>query len=77
MLAVPRMVENLACGRILSASQLTFTWELPNMLQDDVLEYQVNVKGLRHRAGTRVQFSVIGFTTKMRVAAINRGLSKY
>ena len=72
------MVENIACGRSLSASELTFTWESPGSLQDNVLEYQVEVKGLHHSAGTRdvVQFSVAGLTTKMRVATINQGLSK-
>ena len=72
------MVENIACGRSLSASELTFTWESPGSPQDNLLEYQIEVKGLHHSAGTRdvVQFSVAGFTTKMRVANINKGLSE-
>lgn len=74
----PGTVENLACGRSLSVSELTFTWESPNMLQNDVLEYQVQVKELRHRIGTRdvVQFNIANFNTEMRVANINQGLSK-
>ena len=72
------MVENIACGRSLSASELSFTWESPGSPQDNLLEYQIEVKGLHHSASTRnvVQFSVAGFTTKMRVATITQGLSK-
>ena len=79
MYTVPGMVENLACGRSSSTSELTFTWESPNTLQDNVLEYQVEVKGLRHRTGTRdvVQFSVAGFNTEMKTVTINQGLSKH
>ena len=79
MHTVPGMIENLACGRSSSASELSFTWESPNTLQDNVLEYQVEVKGLRHRTGTRdvVQFSIAGFNTEMSVATINQGLCKY
>lgn len=78
MYTEPGMVENLVCGRSLSASELTFTWELPNMLQNGVLEYQVEVNELHHRTGTRdvVQFNKANFSTKTMVATINQGLSK-
>ena len=73
------MVENLTCDRSSSASELIFTWNSPNTLQDDVLEYQVEVKGLRHRPGTRdvVQFSVTGFNTETMLATIDQGLGKH
>lgn len=79
MHTVPGMVENLACSRS-SPSELTFTWQSPmNMLQDSILEYQVEVNGLRNREGTRdvVQFDVTGFNTGSRAATINQGLSKH
>ena len=46
------------------------------MLGNEVVDYQVEVKGLHHRDGTRdvVQFNVTGFNTKMREATINQGL---
>ena len=46
------------------------------MLGNEVVGYQVKVKGLRHRDGTRevVQFSVAGFNTEMSKATVNEGL---
>ena len=49
------------------------------MLGSEVVGYQVEVKGLHHRDGTRevVQFDVTGFSVKMREASINQGLGIY
>ena len=46
------------------------------LLGNDVVDYQVEVKGLRHRGGTRevVQFDVSGFNTEMRQATITQQL---
>ena len=48
------------------------------LLGNDVVDYQVEIKGLRHRGGTRdsevVQFDVTGFNTEMRQATITQQL---
>ena len=56
--------------------ELSFSWELPTVLGNEVVGYRVEVKELRHRAGTRevVQFGVDGFNTAMREATISQGL---
>ena len=44
------------------------------MLGNEVVGYRVEVKGLRHRPGTRevVQFDVHGFNTDMNAATISQ-----
>ena len=44
------------------------------MLEDDVVGYQVQVKGLQHRDNTRevVEFDVVDFNTEMMEAFINQ-----
>ena len=53
-------------------------WKLPALLGNEVVDYQVEVKGLRHREGTRevVQFDVASFNTDKNTlsAAISQGL---
>ena len=46
------------------------------LLGNDVVDYQVKVKGLRHRSGTRevIQFDVDSFNTEMRQATITQQL---
>ena len=46
------------------------------MLGSEVIDYRVEVKGLRHRVGTRevVQFEVDGFNTEMRETTISQEL---
>ena len=46
------------------------------MLASEVIDYRVEVKGLRHRDGTRevVQFEVDGFNTEMKETTISEGL---
>ena len=75
-LIVPDAVENLICARSSSPTELTFSWELPTTLGNEVVGYEVEVKRLPHRDSTRevVQYDVTGFSTKMREATINQGL---
>ena len=49
---------------------------MPAVLGNGVVSYQVDVKGLHHRVGTRevVQFDVTGFNTDLKAATINQGL---
>ena len=49
------------------------------MLGNEVVGYPVEVKGLRHRDGTRevVQVKVAGFSTHTRNATVNQGLGSY
>ena len=46
------------------------------MLGNEVVSYQVEVKGLYHRAGTKevVQFNVATFNTEMKEVTVNQGL---
>ena len=46
------------------------------MLGNEVVGYQVEVNGLRHRDGTRevTQFNVARFDTEIRKATVNQGL---
>ena len=55
---------------------LSFSWELPTVLGNEVVGYRVKVKGLRHRSGTREvdQFDVVGFNTDLKAATISQGL---
>ena len=36
-----------------SASELSFSWDLPTLLSSEVVSYQVIVNRLEHRPGTR------------------------
>ena len=49
------------------------------MLGNEVVSYQVEVKGLYHRAGTKevVQFNVARFNTEMKEVTVNQGLGIY
>ena len=51
--AVPGVVGNLICAMSSSPSELSFFWELPILLGNEVVSYQVIVNGLEHRPGTR------------------------
>ena len=76
ILVVPGVVQNLVCVKSSSPTELTFSWELPTVLGNEVVEYRVEVKGLQHRAGTRdvEQFDVAGFNTEIREATVSQGL---
>ena len=57
---VPGMIQNLVCAERSSPSELSFSWEQPTVLGNEVVGYQVTVNRLEHRTGTRevVQSSV-------------------
>ena len=51
---VPGEVGNLVCAvSSSSASELSFSWDLPTLLGSEVVSYQVIVNRLEHRPGTR------------------------
>ena len=49
----PGEVQNIVCAVSSSPSELSFSWNLPTMLGDEVVSYQVMVNRLEHRPGTR------------------------
>ena len=51
--SVPGEVGNLVCAVSSSASELSFSWDLPTLLGSEVVSYQVIVNRLEHRPGTR------------------------
>ena len=73
----PGAVQNLICAKSSSSSELSFSWELPTVLGSEVIDYRVEVKGLRYRDGTRevVQVKVDGFNTEMKETTISQRLS--
>ena len=46
------MVRNLVCMQSSSSSELSFSWELPTLLGNEVVSYQVMVNRLEHSPGT-------------------------
>ena len=75
-ITAPGAVQNLICAKSSSSSELSFSWELPTVLGSEVIDYRVEVKGLRHRDGTRevIQFMVDGFNTEMKETTISQEL---
>ena len=73
---VPGVVQDLICAKSFSPTVLSFSWELPTVLGNEVVGYRVDVKGLRQRSGTNevVQFDVAGFNTDLNAATISQGL---
>ena len=73
---VPGVVQDLICVKSSSPTKLSFSWELPTVLRNEVVGYRVEVKGLRHRSRTRevVQFDVDGFNTDLKAATISQVL---
>ena len=76
----PGPVSNLMCDKSSSSSdsELNFSWELPAVLGDEVIGYQVEVKKLQHRDGTKdvVSIDVTDFNTKLHEASLSEGLSE-
>ena len=66
------------CATSPNSSILTFSWELPTVLGNEVVDYRVEVNELSHSSGTRkvVQSEVVGFNTEMRQATISQGLGE-
>ena len=61
-----------------SPSGLSISWELPTVLGDEVIGYQVEVKELQHKTGTKdvVSVNVTDFNTKVQEASLNEGLGE-
>ena len=61
-----------------STSGLNIFWELPTVLGDEVIGYQVEIKELQHKDGTKdvVSVDITDFNTKLPEASINEGLSE-
>ena len=73
------MVQNLICARSSSPNELAFSWELPTVHGNEVVGYQVEVKGLHHKDTAKevIQFDVAGFNTAMKKASVSEGLGTY
>ena len=72
MHVVPGVVQNLVCTRSSSPSELSFSWNLPTLLGNEVVSYQVMVNQLQHRPGTRdvIQSSVYEEFVEMKDASV-------
>ena len=70
---VPGVVQDLVCGDSSSPAELSFSWELPTLLGNEVVSYQVTVNRLEHRAGTRevIQSHVYGEFVEMKDASVS------
>ena len=73
---VPGPVQNLNCIERSSPNNLFISWEEPTLLGSEVVGYRVEVKGLKHRDGTRnvMEFTVEDFNVKVSEAFVNQGL---
>ena len=78
VLIVPGLVKNLNCDKSPSPSELSFSWELPTELGDEVTGYRVEVKELQHREDTKdvVPIDVMDFSTEVGEASVNQGLGE-
>ena len=67
----------MVCALSSSPSELSFSWDLPTLLANEVVSYQVIVNRLEHRPGTRevIQSAVDEQFVDIREASII-GLSK-
>ena len=67
-------VQNMMCAKSSSPAKLSFSWELPTLLGNEVVDYHIEVKGLSHKIGSRevVQFDVDSFNTEMKEVAISQ-----
>ena len=74
---VPGEVGSLVCSVSSSPSELSFSWDLPTHLANEVVSYQVIVNRLEHRPGTRevIQFAMDEQFVDTREASIT-GLGK-
>ena len=73
------MVEGLSCATSATPTELTFSWDLPTTLGNEVVAYRVDVSRLGHREGTRevVQFDVDGLNTPMKVVTISEEIGMF
>ena len=77
IIIVPGVVQNLVCAQSSSPSNLSFSWELPVLLGEKVVGYQVTVNRLEHRVNTRelTQFQVSDYFTDTKGSSVT-GLGK-
>ena len=75
---MPGIPPRLACARSSRPSDLTFSWDSPPFLRNEIVGYRVKVKGLAHRDGTRevIQFDVANLATAMREVTLTQGIGK-
>ena len=73
------MVHNLSCARSATPTELTFSWDLPTTLGNEVIAYRVDVSRLGHREGTRevVQFDVDRLNTVMKEVTISEEIGMF
>ena len=76
----PGEVQNIVCAVSSSPSELSFSWNLPTMLGDEVVSYQVMVNRLEHRPGTRdvIQSDVVNkFVEEPHTSATGLGMNAW
>ncbi len=61
-----------------SPNHLLFSWELPGLLGNDVIDYRVEVMKLQSIEGTQnlIELEVASFKTNKMIANITRGLGE-
>ena len=62
---VPGIPQNLACAESLGPSELFFSWDSVKSRRNERVRYNVNIKRLAHRQGTRevIQVDLENFFT--------------
>ena len=72
-------VKNLKCNESLLPSELGFSWDIPEIHNEGVNNYQVEVKELQHSPGTKdvILVDVTNFYTNLTWAYLDQGLSKH
>lgn len=75
---VPGVIENLNCAMSSSPNHLLFSWELPGLLGNDVIDYRVEVMKLQSIEGTRnlMELEITNFKTNEMIANITQGLGE-
>lgn len=71
-------MRNLICNESRSASELSFSWNSPAQLEEEVTGYRVEVKELQEDPDTKDVTSVIiaDFNTTSKWALVDQGLGK-
>ena len=69
-------MKNLQCNESESPDELIFLWERPGIRGEGVTDYQVEIKGLRQKDGSKdvESFDIAAFSTKMEEASLSEGL---
>ena len=76
--AVPGVVKNLNCAMSSSPNHLLFSWELPTLLGNEVIDYGVEVKKLQTIEDTQnlMELEIASFKTNKMIANITQGLGE-